>query len=133
MFKKIEIPIIADSLLGSVKLPEYKSEVSSSMEVFALTPSKIRIRSGEFELIRTGVSFGVPRGFELLLRSSYKQVKELGLTVLGAPLSIDANNRDELMVPVYNASKHTLIIDQGMVIAEINITPVLQVELKEII
>jgi dUTP pyrophosphatase len=132
MFKKIEIPVITDTLLGDVALPEYKSRASSTMEVFALVPNKIRIRSGEFELIRTGVAFGVPKGFEILLRSSYKQVKDLGLTVLGAPLTIDANNRDELLVPVYNASKHTLIIERGMVIAEINISPVLQVELKKI-
>jgi len=132
MFKRVEIPVISDSVLGDVRLPEYKSDASSTMEVFALSHGKTRIRSGEFELIRTGVSFGVPKGFEILVRSSYEQVKELGLIVLGAPLTIDANNREELLVPVYNASKHTIIIEHEMLIAEISIAPVLEVALKEI-
>jgi len=132
MFKKIEIPVITDGLLTDVRIPEYKTNDSATMDVFALVPNKVRIRSGEFELVRTGVSFGVPKGFELSVRSSFHQVKKLGLTVLGAPLTIDANNRDELIIPVYNASRHTIILERETVIAEIIVSPVLKVELKEI-
>lgn len=121
MFKFIQVPIGKTANGKTLELPMYESDNSTSMDVYAAIPNRLRIKPGAIEHIKLGFGLGLPKGYECVIRSNYQKVLDDYVVVLGAPLVIDGRHNDEIIVPIENKGKETLVINRGDIIATLSI------------
>ena len=105
-------------------LPEYKSEGASGFDIRACLAKSILLKSGERQLIPTGLSFEVPPGFELQCRPRSGLALKQGLTVLNSPGTIDSDYRGEIKVIILNTSGKNIRIKDQDRIAQLVLSPV---------
>lgn len=87
------------------------------------------LRSGDTEVIRTGVKVAIPEGYVGILASRSGLGVKRGLSVAQGVGVIDSDYRGELLVPLHNRANHREQIKFGDRIAQLLIIPVIQPEL----
>ncbi len=115
-----------------LSLPKYMTEDSSGLDLLAGVTEDILIQPGERALVPTGLKLMIPRGFEGQVRPRSGLAIKYGVTVLNTPGTIDADYRGEVKVILYNAGKDEFSIHRGDRIAQLVISSVQQVILKEV-
>lgn len=102
-------------------LPRYETLGSSGMDVMAafLPNCGEILKPGQRTLIRTGLYFEIPDGYEIQVRSRSGLSLKRGLIVLNEPGTIDADYRGELGIILYNASDEDQLIENGDRVAQI--------------
>lgn len=90
------------------------------------------LEPGERALIPTGTYLEIPSGYVgMIAPRSGLAIKE-GVTVLNAPGIIDSDYRGEISVILANLSKSAVTIKHGQRIAQLVLTSVPEVNLKEV-
>ncbi len=115
-----------------LSLPKYMTEDSSGLDLLAAVTEDILIQPGDRTLVPTGLKIMIPHGFEGQVRPRSGLAVKYGVTVLNTPGTIDADYRGEVKVILYNAGKEEFTIHRGDRIAQLVISPVQQVILKEV-
>lgn len=110
----------------SFETPEYQSQGSSGVDLWAWIPQVMIIKPQERMLIPTGLSLEIPDGFEGQVRSRSGLALKHGLMVLNSPGTIDADYRGEIQVVLHNGGHEAVSIFPGMRIAQLVISPVVQ-------
>lgn len=87
---------------------------------------------GDRRAVPTGLALAIAPGFEGQVRPRSGLALRLGLTVLNAPGTIDADYRGELMVLLVHLGAAPVEIAHGDRIAQLVIAPVTEVELVEV-
>lgn len=118
----IEIPIQADV----DHLPEYASEEAAGADVRAYLTSPLCIQPGESALVPTGLFFEIPQGYEIQVRPRSGLAFKQQITVLNTPGTIDSDYRGELKVILINHGKQEFVVEPGMRIAQIVVSPIIQ-------
>jgi dUTP pyrophosphatase len=99
--------------------PEYATEGASGFDIRAYIPDgEIVIPSGEYKVIGTGLSFELPEGFELQIRSRSGLAAKHGVAVLNGIGTIDQDYRGHVMVILINHGKNDFKIENGDRIAQ---------------
>ena len=99
--------------------PEYATEGASGFDIRAYIPDgEIVIPSGEYKVIGTGLSFELPEGFELQIRSRSGLAAKHGVAVLNGIGTIDQDYRGHVMVILINHSQNDFKIENGDRIAQ---------------
>ncbi len=106
------------------KLPVYKTKGSAGADVSAFLSSPVTIKPSERKLIRTGLKFEIPDGYEIQVRPRSGLALKNGITVLNTPGTIDSDYRGELQIILINLSNEDFIINNGDRIAQIVFAPV---------
>ncbi len=78
-------------------------------------------------MIPTGLAIALPEGFEAQIRPRSGLAVKFGITVLNSPGTIDSDYRGEIRVPLINHGREPFLIERGDRIAQMVITPVVQV------
>lgn len=76
-------------------------------------------------LVPTGLSFDLPVGYEMQVRTKSGLAINQGLMVLNSPGTVDRGYQGEIKVIVFNTNNHELIIPKGMKVGQGVICPVL--------
>ena len=113
-------------------LPEYESVAAAGMNLPAAIESDLIITPGERVLVPTGLALALPEGFEAQIRPRSGLALRNGVTVINTPGTVDADYRGEVKVILVNFGNRDFIIQRGMRIAQMVITPVLQVSLMDV-
>ncbi len=113
-------------------LPSYASRHHVGLTLRAAIPSVIKLDSGERVLIPVGFGFGVPDGLCGQVVSLPSVAVDKGLIVLDSPQIINPADRNALFVLLQNASRRQIILRRGDEIAQLIISPVLQVAWHEV-
>lgn len=100
-------------------LPEYKTELSAGMDLYAYLEEPVVLKSLERKLIPTGLFLELPAGFEAQVRPRSGMALKHGLTVLNSPGTIDADYRGEIGVILANLSSEEFTIQDGERIAQL--------------
>jgi len=100
-------------------LPEYKTELSAGMDLYAHLEEPVVLKSLERKLIPTGLFLELPAGFEAQVRPRSGMALKHGLTVLNSPGTIDADYRGEIGVILANLSSEEFTIQDGERIAQL--------------
>ena len=104
-----------DHCLG---LPEYKTEGSAGMDLYASMDEDIVLGSLERVMIPTGIKIELPIGYEAQIRPrSGKAIKD-GITLINCVATIDSDFRGEIQLLVVNLSRSNQIIRRGERIAQ---------------
>ena len=119
-------------LSKEVSLPKYETNGSSGMDLAAHINNKINLKPGKSEIIPTGISVAIPKGFEIQIRPRSGLAAKNKISVLNTPGTIDADYRGEIKVILINLGKKEFIVKDGMRIAQMILCPAMQGELVEV-
>jgi len=115
-----------------VPLPQYMTEGSSGMDLFASLKEEAVLLPGERRLIPTGISVAIPEGFEGQIRPRSGLAIRNGLGIVNGPGTIDADYRGEVGVVLINFGKEPVTIRDGDRIAQLVISQVFRAIWEEV-
>ena len=115
-----------------VSLPQYMTEGSSGMDLFASLPQEVTLSPGERKLIPAGIFVAIPEGFEGQIRPRSGLAIQKGIGIVNGPGTIDADYRGEVGVLLINFGQEPFTIRNGDRIAQMVISPVTRVTLEEV-
>ena len=108
-----------------IELPAYQTEGAAGLDLAAI--EKTYLHPGDTNKIRTGIHIEIPEGFLGLITPRSGLAYKHGVTILNTPGTIDSDYRGELRVIVINLGQKGFTITRGMRIAQLVITPIVQV------
>jgi dUTP pyrophosphatase len=114
-------------------LPSYQSALAAGFDLIAAVPANapITLAPRARALVPTGIAIALPQGTEAQVRPRSGLAVRHGLTVLNAPGTIDADYRGEIQVLLVNFGGEAVVITRGMRIAQLVITAIARVQLRE--
>ena len=117
---------------GTIHMPQYMTEGSSGMDLFACLEVDMILKPGERRLVPTGISVAIPEGFEGQIRPRSGLAIQKGIGIVNGPGTIDADYRGEIGVLLINLGKEDFRISNGERIAQMVICPVFRAFLEEV-
>ncbi len=115
-----------------ISLPQYMTEGSSGMDLFASLEKEVILAPGERRLIPTGISVAIPEGFEGQIRPRSGLAIQKGIGIVNGPGTIDADYRGEIGVLLINFGKEPFTIRDGDRIAQMVISQVFRATFEEV-
>ena len=116
---------------AGLPLPAYATADSAGVDLPAAIPGERILPPGGRELVPTGFSIALPRGYEAQVRPRSGLALRAGVTVLNSPGTIDADYRGEIGVILINFGSEPFVIRRGERIAQLVVSPVTHAELIE--
>ena len=96
---KVYIELVAEA----AKVPQYANLFDSGMDIYAVEETVID--PFKTVLIKTGLKFAIPEGYEIQVRPRSGISLNTPLRIPNSPGTIDSGYRDELCIIVQNTSK----------------------------
>ncbi len=125
------VKVLIKKLDQTVKLPEYKTDGASGMDIVAFIKKPINIEPKTSSLIPTGFSVAFSENYEIQIRPRSGLAVKNNISVLNTPGTIDSDYRGEIKVIIYNHGNETFTVNNGDRIAQMILTPIVKMELKE--
>ena len=125
------VKVLIKKLDPEVKLPEYKTNGASGMDLKAFIKKPINLKPKTSSLIPTGLSVAFVEDYEIQIRPRSGLAAKNNITVLNTPGTIDSDYRGEIKVIIYNHGNTDFIINNGDRIAQMILSPVIKMELEE--
>ncbi len=113
-------------------LPSYETDSAAGMDIRAALDESIILKVGERILIPTGLIMALPNGYEAQIRPRSGLAIRNGITMLNSPGTIDSDYRGEIKVIAINHGQEDFVINHGDRIAQMVISPVVQLPVKEV-
>ena len=123
--------VLIKRLDPAVKLPVYKTNGASGMDLIAFINKPINIKPKTSSLISTGLSVAFSKDYEIQIRPRSGLAAKNNISVLNAPGTIDSDYRGEIKVILYNHGNNDFAINNGDRIAQMILAPVVKMELEE--
>ena len=101
------------------ELPKYETSASAGVDLRANLETAITLKPLERVLVKTGLFFEIPEGFEAQVRPRSGLALKKGITVLNSPGTVDADYRGEVGVILINLSSEEFVIENGERIAQL--------------
>ena len=102
--------------------PSYAYESDSGFDLYST--EEVVLNPFERRLVPTGLSFDIPEGYEIQVRTKSGLALKQGLMVLNSPGTVDQGYTGEVKVILLNASNEQQKIVKGMKIAQGVLCPV---------
>ena len=125
------VKVLIKKLDPAVKLPSYKTEGASGMDLMAFLKEPITIKPNTSSLIPTGLSIAFSEDFEIQIRPRSGLAAKNNIGVLNSPGTIDSDYRGELKVIIYNHGNSDFVVNNGDRIAQMILSPIIKMELEE--
>tara|TARA_A100001234_G_C12436508_1_gene305021 strand:- start:185 stop:622 length:438 start_codon:yes stop_codon:yes gene_type:complete len=126
------VKILIKKVNSKVKLPKYKTDGSSGMDLMAFLNNPISIMPQKSELIPTGLSIAIPENTEIQIRPRSGLAAKNNISVLNTPGTIDSDYRGELKVILYNHGSEEFIINNEDRIAQMVLVPIIKATFEEV-
>ena len=125
------VKVLTKKLDPNVKLPEYKSDGASGMDLLAFIKETINIKPKTSSLIPTGLSVAFSKNYEIQIRPRSGLAAKKNISVLNTPGTIDSDYRGEIKIIIYNHGNTEFVINNGDRIAQMILSPVLKIDFEE--
>ena len=126
------VKILIKKLDSVVKVPEYKTDGASGMDLIAFLKQPINVKPKTSSLVPTGLSVAFSKEYEIQIRPRSGLAAKNNISVLNTPGTIDADYRGEIKVILVNLGEKVFIIENGLRIAQMVLCPVIKATLKEV-
>jgi dUTP pyrophosphatase len=123
--------VLIKKLDQAVKLPEYKTNGASGMDLLAFIEKPINLKPKTSSLVPTGLSVAFSEEYEIQIRPRSGLAAKNNISVLNTPGTIDSDYRGEIKVIIYNHGFDNFTINNGDRIAQMILSPVVKMELEE--
>ena len=125
------VKVLIKRLDLAVRLPEYKTNGASGMDLIAFIKEPINIKPKTSSLIPTGLSVAFSNDYEIQIRPRSGLAAKNNISVLNTPGTIDSDYRGEIKIIIYNHGGKNFIVNNGDRIAQMVLSPVVKMELEE--
>lgn len=125
------VKVLIKKLDPAVKLPEYKTEGASGMDLTAFIKQPLIIKPKTSTLVPTGFSLAFSKDYEIQIRPRSGLAAKNNISVLNTPGTIDSDYRGEIKVIIYNHGDTEFTINNGDRIAQMVLSPVIKANLEE--
>ena len=125
------VKVLVKKLNSAVKLPEYKTNGASGMDLIAFIKESIIVKPKTSSLVPTGISVAFSKDYEIQIRPRSGLAAKYNISVLNTPGTIDSDYRGEIKIIIYNHGDTDFNINNGDRIAQMILSPVIKMELKE--
>ena len=125
------VRVLIKKLNPDVELPVYKTSGASGMDLMAFIKETIKIPPNSTYLVPTGISLAFSEDYEVQIRPRSGLAAKNSITVLNTPGTIDSDYRGEIKIILFNHGKEDFIINNKDRVAQMILTPVIKMELKE--
>ena len=126
------IKVLIKKLNSKAKIPKYKTDGSSGMDLMAFIESPISINPKESALIPTGISIAIPEDTEVQIRPRSGLAAKYKISVLNTPGTIDSDYRGEIKIILFNHGNEEFIINNNDRIAQMILVPILKAKFEEV-
>tara|TARA_Y100001936_G_scaffold216575_1_gene227890 strand:- start:383 stop:820 length:438 start_codon:yes stop_codon:yes gene_type:complete len=126
------VKIALKKLNSKIKLPVYKTDGSSGMDLMAFVQKPILIIPGKSEIIPTGLSVAIPENTEIQIRPRSGLAAKNNISVLNTPGTIDSDYRGEIKVILYNHGDKDFIVNNEDRIAQMVLVPIFKATFEEV-
>ncbi len=114
----------------AAQMPVYAHPGDAGMDVRSV--EEVTLAPGARALVHTGLVLELPPDAEAQVRPRSGLALKHGVTVLNTPGTIDAGYRGEVGVILINLGAEPFVVEKGMKIAQIVVSPVAQAEVIEV-
>ena len=114
----------------AAQLPTYAHPGDAGMDVRSV--EDVTLEPGARSLVRTGLVLMLPPDAEAQVRPRSGLALKHGVTVLNSPGTIDAGYRGEVGVILVNLGAEPFVVEKGMKIAQLVVSPVAQAAVVEV-
>ena len=114
---------------AGARLPARAHPGDAGLDLFAA--ADVDVPAGETRRVGTGLAVELPAGTEGQIRPRSGIALRHGVTVLNAPGAVDAGYRGEVGILLVNHGRRTFRVRRGMKVAQLVVTPVVEVEVVE--
>ena len=111
-------------------IPKYIHLSDAGMDIYSV--ENLILKPNERKLVKTGLTFEFPKGYEIQVRPKSGLALNHGLTILNTPGTIDSGYRGELGVILFNSSDEDYNVKKGEKIAQIILKKVELIEFEEV-
>ena len=125
------VKVLVKKLNSLAKLPSYKTDGASGMDLMACIEKPISLEPGKSCLIPTGLSVAFSEKYEIQIRPRSGLAAKNNISVLNTPGTIDSDYRGEIKIILFNHSNENFIINNNDRVAQMVLTPVIKMELEE--
>ena len=125
------VKVLVKKLNSAVKLPEYKTNGASGMDLIAFIKQSIIVKPKTSSLVPTGISVAFSEDYEIQIRPRSGLAAKYNISVLNTPGTIDSDYRGEIKIIIYNHGDTDFNINNGDRIAQMILSPVIKMELEE--
>ena len=126
----IEVQI--KKLNSKVKVPKYKTDGSSGVDLEAFIENPIIVEPNSSKLIPTGISLSIPQDCEVQVRPRSGLAAESSISVLNTPGTIDSDYRGEIKIILFNHGNEQFVVKNGDRIAQMVLVPVFKFQFEEV-
>jgi len=130
-----ETPVLRVSRLRKgAELPHYRTALAAGLDLSACPEdgASIVLEPGDIRLVACGVALAIPEGYEGQVRARSGLATRHGVTLVNSPGTIDADYRGEVHVPLINHGRAPFVVELGMRIAQLVISPVAGARVVEV-
>jgi len=113
----------------AARLPAYAHPGDAGMDLFSV--EDVSLQPGGRALVRTGLVMQLPPDAEAQVRPRSGLALKHGVTVLNTPGTIDAGYRGEIGVILVNHGDSVFLVEKGMKIAQMVVSPVVRAVIEE--
>ena len=125
------VKVLIKKLNSFVKLPSYKTDGASGMDLMACIEKPLNLEPGKSCLIPTGLSVAFPSDYEIQIRPRSGLAAKKNISILNTPGTIDSDYRGELKIILFNHSNQNFTINSNDRVAQMVLTPIIKMELEE--
>jgi len=126
------VKVLIKKLNSKVKIPKYKTDGSSGMDLMAFIDNSIVIKPKESALIPTGISIAIPEDTEVQIRPRSGLAAKSSISVLNTPGTIDSDYRGEIKIILFNHGKEEFIVNNDDRVAQMILMPIIKAEFEEV-
>ena len=123
--------VLIKRLDPKVKLPAYKTEGASGMDLMAFINNTISLKPKTSTLVPTGLSVAFSKNFEIQIRPRSGLAAKNNISVLNTPGTIDSDYRGEIKIIIYNHGDNDFLINNGDRIAQMVLVPIAKISFEE--
>ncbi len=122
--EKISILVEQTEAGKTLNLPQYQTEQSAGVDLYACLDKEKTLEAGEITLIPTGIKIAMPDGYEAQIRPRSGLALKHGISLVNTPGTIDADYRGEIKIIMINHGSEPFVIQHGERIAQMVFNPI---------
>ena len=126
------IKVLVKKLNPKAKLPIYKTDGSSGMDLMAFVNEPLKVLPKKSILVPTGISLAIPKDTEIQIRPRSGLAAKSSIGILNSPGTIDSDYRGEIKIIIFNHGNEEFIIKNNDRIAQMVLVPVLNIEFEQV-
>ena len=123
--------VLVKKLDPKVKLPAYKTNGASGMDLMAFIKNPINVKSKTSSMVPTGLTVAFSENYEIQIRPRSGLAAKNNISVLNTPGTIDSDYRGEIKIIIYNHGDNDFLINNGDRIAQMVLVPIAKISFEE--